>query len=153
MPRRLHATIDSWDCGCTQLRARCRSSATGVPCKRLFFPCERGGGLQNSTLQAGKVSSCMATVLLLPSTVIINSPNRSWASWYQSCIGRESKVGMRVTCRRSRHSSQQVSRSTIIHLVATHPNLRPAGLPFQESIQDAPHGRCLDVVVSTDDVM
>lgn len=52
---------------------------------------------QNSTLQAGKVSSCMATVLLLPRTVTPSSLCRSWVSWYHSCIVSESKVGIRVT--------------------------------------------------------
>lgn len=52
---------------------------------------------QNSTLQAGKVSSCMATVLLLPSTVMPNSCCLSWVSWYHSCITSESKVGINVT--------------------------------------------------------
>ena len=54
---------------------------------------------QNSTLHAGKVSSCMATVLLLPRTVMPNSLWRSWVSWYQSCIISESNVGISVNCR------------------------------------------------------
>lgn len=43
--------------------------------KIIIRPEEKGAELQaqNSTLQAGKVSSCMATVLLLPSTVTESS--------------------------------------------------------------------------------
>lgn len=55
------------------------------------------GPAQNSTLQAGKVSSCMATVLLLPRTVTPSSCRRSSVSMYHSCMTSESKVGMRVT--------------------------------------------------------
>ncbi|KAF3834669.1 hypothetical protein F7725_027227, partial [Dissostichus mawsoni] len=51
-------------------------------------------GSQNSTLQAGKVSSCMATVLLLPNTVMLSSLCRSWVSWYHSCIASESKQSL-----------------------------------------------------------
>lgn len=140
--------------GGRQLRPRLRSNISSQ--SPLLPPgSEPGGAVQNSTLQAGKVSSCMATVLLLPNTVIINSPRRLWASWYQSCIGSESNVGIRVTCRRSsdRSQSKQVISSTIIYVVGTDLDLRPTGLPFQQSVQDAPHGPWLHLIVSTDDVV
>lgn len=67
-------------------------------------------GAQNSTLHAGKVSSCMATVLLLPSTVTASSRCRSWVCWYHSCITRESKVGIKVTYKKKKKGDHEPSR-------------------------------------------
>ena len=53
--------------------------------------------VQNSILQAGKDSSCMTTVLLEASTMMLSSCCFSWVCWYHSRVTSVSWVGIRVT--------------------------------------------------------